>query len=181
VTWPPIELRCVRGAAPAESMVRQLARSLEQHLQTPVTLGPDLPLPETADPPSQRVSSNTVVDYLIDLAGPHPERFRSWTVALTSLDLFAPQRDFVFGEAALGGAWAVVSSARLQPPATSDDLAHQRLLKEILHELGHLADLSHCTRPDCVMHPSTSLQDIDLKTTHLCPACQRRERLPTFS
>ena len=62
-------------------------------------------------------------------------------LGITQLDLYIPILTFVFGEAQLGGASAVVSYHRLQQefyglPQDRDLLAN-RLLIESVHELGH--------------------------------------------
>jgi archaemetzincin len=120
------------------------------------------------DPARGQYSSNRLVDALIaradGLAG------EEWTLAVTAADLFAPGRDFVFGEAALGGAWAVVSLARLDSP-DGRDLLRPRLLVEALHELGHLAGLSHCDRPACAMARAAHPEHIDRKEPAFCPDC----------
>ncbi|MBI4462937.1 MAG: archemetzincin, partial [Acidobacteria bacterium] len=62
-------------------------------------------------------------------------------LGITALDLYVPVLTFVFGEAQLSGRCALVSAHRLReefyglPP--SNDLFHERLVKEAVHELGH--------------------------------------------
>jgi len=69
-------------------------------------------------------------------------------LAVTSVDLYVPVLTFVFGEAQLTGACAVVSLHRLReefyglPPR--EDLLRERLVKESVHELGHTFGLRHC-------------------------------------
>jgi len=98
-------------------------------------------------------------------------------LAVTRLDLFIPILTFVFGEAQLSGPCAVVSSFRLDnsyyglPP--DRDLMEQRLFKEAVHELGHTSGLLHCRHPECVMHTSTYVEEIDLKASEFCPNCQK--------
>lgn len=94
---------------------------------------------------------------------------------VTGGDLFIPVLTYVFGEAELEGNVAVVSYYRLQneryglPPNQS--LLIERLLKEAVHELGHTFGLVHCRTPDCVMHTSTYVEDIDLKKNSFCNPC----------
>jgi len=40
----------------------------------------------------------------------------------------------------------------------------ERVLKEIVRELGHTFGLFHCIDLDCVMHSSTFVEDIDQKS-----------------
>jgi archaemetzincin len=118
-----------------------------------------------------------VVDALLDRFPPpdsgDPE---AWVLGLTAADLRAGDREFVFGEATLGGGWAVVSLARLG--AAGEPAFRGRLMKEALHELGHLAGLRHCDRRECLMHPARDIVDVDARTTGLCELCRNRERAP---
>lgn len=98
-------------------------------------------------------------------------------LGITSLDLFIPILTFVFGEAQLDGPVAIVSSWRLRPefyglPA-DDILVRERMLKEVIHELGHTFGLIHCPDYECVMHSSTCVEEIDLKKVTFCTACKK--------
>lgn len=100
----------------------------------------------------------------------------TWRIlAVTSLDLYIPILTFVFGEAQMGGACAVVSLHRLReefyglPPNIL--LLRDRLLKECVHELGHTLNLSHCEDYQCAMSRSHGVEWIDLKNARFCRAC----------
>jgi archaemetzincin len=96
-------------------------------------------------------------------------------LGVTGVDLFIPVLTFVFGEAQLDGAAAVVSTHRLAseryglPPAP--ELLRQRLLKEAVHEVGHTCGLVHCHAARCVMTSSTYVEEIDLKGERFCARC----------
>jgi len=93
-------------------------------------------------------------------------------LGVTDVDLFIPILTFVFGEAQLGGAAAVVSTARLLDPASRDRRALvERLAKEAVHELGHAMGLVHCAEPACAMSRSASVREVDLKSGALCRDC----------
>jgi archaemetzincin len=97
------------------------------------------------------------------------------TIALVPFDLYIPVLTYVFGEAEVGGNVAVVSYYRLAPeryglPPDSSLLA-ARLIKEAVHELGHVYSLIHCSTHSCVMHSSTYVEQIDLKESSFCPVC----------
>jgi archaemetzincin len=112
------------------------------------------------------------------LAEVHDEPARILGVA--SVDLFIPILTYVFGEAQLDGAAAVVSTYRLDNVLyglpSDDKLLRQRLLKESVHELGHTFGLVHCHDATCVMRSSTYAEDIDLKSARFCSACAQRIR-----
>jgi archaemetzincin len=92
-------------------------------------------------------------------------------------DLYANGLNFVFGEAELGGAFAIISLARLRqsfyglPEDRTTFL--ERTVKEAVHEIGHAYRLGHCPNPDCVMHFSNSLADTDKKSASFCSRCAK--------
>lgn len=105
--------------------------------------------------------------------------FKEWgkILAIMDVDIFAPQLNFIFGEAELNGKYAIISTARLKqefygfPP--DEKLFKERIQKEAMHELGHTFGLLHCPSPECVMHFSNSLKDTDLKQAKFCKYCQK--------
>lgn len=122
---------------------------------------------------SNPVSSNTLVDALID---GYPESSQGWILGLTAHDLSAPGRSYVFGEATMGGRWAVVSLARLGAPGPASPRLLDRLCSEALHEIGHLSGLEHCSAPTCVMSVSSAVAAIDAKSAGFCAGCEARFR-----
>jgi archaemetzincin len=94
---------------------------------------------------------------------------------VTDVDLYIPVLTFVFGEAQLGGRCALVSLHRLHeefyglPP--SPELLRHRLVKESVHELGHVLGLRHCPDWRCVMASTHDVERIDLKGEEYCPSC----------
>ena len=147
----------VRHAFQAEVEAKQISLSFDDAL----------------DPARQQYSSTAVLLRLLDLV-PHPT---DKLAAITRFDLFIPVLTFVFGEAQLGGNVAIASSYRLRdefyglPPDPA--LTSSRLAKEVIHELGHTFGLRHCDNYRCAMHPSTAVEEIDLKEAELCAACER--------
>ncbi len=97
-------------------------------------------------------------------------------IVLTDVDLYIPVLTFVFGEAQLNGKHSVVSICRLHEEfyseRTDEKLLKERTIKEILHELGHNFGLRHCLNWDCVMHSSTSIEEVDIKGNNYCKNCE---------
>jgi archaemetzincin len=97
------------------------------------------------------------------------------TLALVPFDLFIPILTYVFGEAEVGGNVAVVSYHRLAPERyglpPDNALLLARFVKEVVHELGHVFSLIHCSAQSCVMHSSSYVEEIDLKEQSFCRAC----------
>jgi archaemetzincin len=96
-------------------------------------------------------------------------------LGVTGRDLYSAIFTFVFGEAHLGGAVAVVSFHRLRSELYGlpiDPLRLRgRLAKEALHEVGHLFGLVHCHAPSCVMGFSGVVEEIDSKAIDYCELC----------
>jgi archaemetzincin len=121
---------------------------------------------------SRGQSNSSVV--LTELQRVFPD-FGGKLLGVTSVDLFIPVLTFVFGEAQLNDRACVASGCRLHEEfygmAPNERLFRERLLKECIHELGHTFGLLHCHDYNCVMHSSTSVDEIDVKGAHLCPSC----------
>ena len=109
---------------------------------------------------------------LADAAGPAGGK----VLGVTDQDLFIPILTYVFGEAQLGGRVAVVSTARLTEDVAlaGPRLFEDRLVKEAIHELGHVFGLTHCATPVCVMGRSGGVRDVDSKRADLCEDCLER-------
>ncbi|RLI82098.1 archemetzincin [Archaeoglobales archaeon] len=99
------------------------------------------------------------------------------TLFVTEHDLFADELNFVFGEAELNGKRAIISLYRLKPEfykERDDEVFKERVLKEAMHELGHVFGLLHCKNPRCVMYFSNSIIDTDRKGWMYCERCRAK-------
>jgi len=125
------------------------------------------------DPARNQYHSTAILQHLQMLARPAGARL----LGVTGLDLYVPVLTFVFGEAQLDAGCALVSLHRLReefyglPPR--NDLLHERLLKEAVHELGHTFGLRHCSEWNCVMASTHAVERLDLKSAGFCRACRR--------
>ena len=98
-------------------------------------------------------------------------------LGVKSLDLYNPSpradgRGFVFGEARLPGRSGIVSTFRLGTGLPDSMTFDARVRKEVVHELGHMIGLEHCSTLSCVMRKSENVDDTDAKSNHYCEKCQ---------
>jgi archaemetzincin len=122
----------------------------------------------TLDPRRGQHSSTAILHWLQAHTPVHGK-----LLAVTDADLFIPVLTFVYGEAQLGGRAAVVSLARLRDEA-APSLTATRMVKEAVHEVGHLFGLVHCDHPRCAMRRAAAARDVDAKVSRLCADCRLR-------
>jgi len=96
-------------------------------------------------------------------------------LVVTEVDLFVPVLSFVFGQAQIDGAVAVMSTARLRqsfyglPPDERLEIMRARI--EALHEVGHTFGLTHCLERTCAMSLATAVRHVDMKLDTYCSGC----------
>jgi len=99
-------------------------------------------------------------------------------VAITDVNLFVPGLNFVFGQASLHGLGAVVSLFMLRPEVYGEspdmDLLLERVVKTVIHEIGHTLGLNHCDNPRCVMRFSNHVGETDFKNKNFCSTCRKK-------
>jgi archaemetzincin len=106
-------------------------------------------------------------------------------IAVTVEDLY-PDDDwnYVFGYASLTGRVGVFSLARYnpaffghEPGPGSAELIVRRGYKVVVHEIGHMFGMQHCTAARCIMNGSNHLDELDARPLRLCPVCLRKLHL----
>ncbi|MCD6319273.1 MAG: archaemetzincin family Zn-dependent metalloprotease [Candidatus Desulfofervidaceae bacterium] len=172
----PDKIVLVRFEDVVSSISRSLKRELARVFSLPVEEGTVLPLPNAYDANRHQYLSLPFLESLLSL-----KQGKEFILGITEADLYAPGLNFIFGEAALMAGVAVISLARLYSSfyglPEDEDLFKERVLKEAVHELGHLFGLKHCPNPHCVMHFSNSINDTDVKAASFCEVCKRKLRL----
>ncbi|MBI5083537.1 MAG: archaemetzincin family Zn-dependent metalloprotease [Acidobacteria bacterium] len=162
---------------PAMEVLDRLAAALAQALGVNCHVD-TRPLDVTGDYDELRGQAYSTA-ILARLSGQAPDAGKA-LIGVTDLDLYVPVLTFVFGEAQLNAACAVVSAHRLKDeyyglPANQPALI-ARLLKETLHELGHTQGLKHCVDWRCVMSSAHSVERIDMRQAAFCRQCAGRVR-----
>jgi len=162
------------GRIPIE-LLQWLREELTKVLRRPVSISKPVGLPPEAYQPLRR---QYLGDAILVALRKLPLPAGAQVVALVDGDCYTPGLNFIFGQAAKGGRVALVALPRLRPsfygePEDAEPF-RQRVLKEIVHELGHTWNLAHCSDMRCVMHFSNTLADTDAKGVELCVHCQKR-------
>jgi len=95
---------------------------------------------------------------------------------IADVDAYVYGLNFVFGIALPFINAAAVFLPRLRYLADSAKF-RERVRKEVLHELGHVFGLEHCTVSGCVMNFSNSVLEVDAKKSAFCWRCASKLRL----
>jgi len=133
---------------------------------------PPRPEPQAAYDRARRQFASTAILHALAAACPGDA---ARLLGVTGCDLFIPMLSFVYGQAQLGGRVALLSVARLRQefyglPANTG-ITVERTIKETMHEMGHTFGLTHCMDRACAMTLSTTLQQLDRKTSDYCTSC----------
>jgi archaemetzincin len=133
-----------------------------------------LPLPQSAFyKPRNRYRAEKLLDFLDSLNNGSCDR----VVGFTKKDISTTKGEYddwgIFGLGNINGHSCVVSTFRLKKDGNSIKYK-DRLLKIIIHELGHTFGLYHCDWKYCVMTDyKGSIQPLDSQWTHLCAPCRK--------
>jgi predicted Zn-dependent protease len=109
-------------------------------------------------------------DMLAEVTRIRRESLADIALGLTESDLYHRDLNFVFGLASFATKSCIVSWHRLKHP---EEKFFERLVKECLHELGHVFGLAHCQNRQCVMSFSNSLAEVDMKHASYCANCTK--------
>jgi archaemetzincin len=154
-------------------LVEAVRAAVEQVFKVRVTLGEKLSVPARS---YSRERGQYLSTRLLDVLATHAHKCAK--LGITTVDLFVPELNFVFGEASTALRVAVFSIARLNPRAYGEPedelMLMNRAITEAVHELGHVFGLAHCTLPNCVMWFSNRLSETDRKGSDFCPRCATR-------
>lgn len=156
-----------------EGLLRELASSLEERLEVVAEVVPGIEVPPAAYNAWRKQYFSTRI--LDALHGMEPNS-RTYLLGVTELDLYVPALNYVFGEALPLRNVAIISLHRLREEFyggnANREVLVERMVKEAVHELGHVWGMRHCPDPDCVMFFSNSLADTDRKSDQFCPKCK---------
>jgi archaemetzincin len=101
---------------------------------------------------------------------------------ILDVDAYSNGLNFVLGEAFHEGRLGAIYLPRIKQEfyglKPDNELLYERMIKEAVHELGHIFGFIHCPNMLCVMHFSNSLSDTDFKRRSFCSKC--RIKKPIF-
>lgn len=153
-----------------DEIVRLLAEELKV-LSEEVAILPTQEIPQASFNPQR---GQYLATFFTEAA---KKKERGIVLGITDVDLYAEELNFVLGIAdTLSGRAAVISTFRLRSGNT--ELYLSRVVKEAIHEIGHLLGLGHCEDSLCVMHFSNRVADTDIKGKEYCPSCRKRLKNP---
>jgi len=120
--------------------------------------------------------SQYVADKLLEHVARYRRRVDNVLLLIADVDAYVYGLNFVFGIALPLINAAAIFLPRLRYLADSSKF-RERVRKEVLHELGHVFGLEHCTVSGCVMNFSNSVLEVDAKKQAFCWRCASKLRL----
>lgn len=162
-----------------EELLSWLEERLPQEIDQQVVVSAGIPMPSGGYDARRRQTEGSAILEALRTQAPLASAGRADKVlGLIDADCYSNGLSFIFGQAVLNGREAFVALPRLRESyyglPENRELFRTRVLKEVIHELGHTLGLAHCPNRRCVMHFSNTLHDTDIKGIHLCEECQRQ-------
>ncbi len=155
-----------------ERLMRQLAEAFAAEVQ----LGRPISYPLSAfNPARKKFFCHTIIDFLREIAGE-----ADFVLGLTDVELYSVHSNSVVSEVHLQARSAVIALGRLREflmGERPEEVLFDRLYKEALRSIGHMLGLPPCPNPRCVMYPSRTPFETDLKQATFCPECLIKMRL----
>jgi len=154
--------------------LRTVANAVRRRFSLEAAVMPGLPLPaHTFHSSRDQHDADGILDFLQTRLAPDISRI----VGITGVDLYAADRDFVFGYAHMRDRVAVFSTYRLRDGARTPS----RFEKAVVHELGHTFQAPHCWERACVMRQVQNIDQLDELSSDLCESCAARIAVASHS
>jgi len=97
---------------------------------------------------------------------------------ILDVDAYSNGLNFVLGQAFHKGGLGAIYLPRIKQEfyglKPDMELFYKRMVKESVHELGHVFGFLHCQNPRCVMYFSNTLSDTDNKERSFCQSCSTK-------
>ena len=122
-------------------------------------------------PARRQIRTGFIMDKILKPAIPNDA---AALIAFTNEDLFPDESmNYVFGQASLDDRVGVWSLARLGEK-TDQTTFLKRTLKIAVHETAHMFGFKHCTKYECVMSGTNSIDETDRRPIDACPECMAK-------
>lgn len=161
------------------ALLSRLALCLEERFLARVDVRRPLEVPDTVlNSARKQLFFGSFVPKLASLV----EGADDIVLGVTEYDLYKTSHQFIFGSSSEGQRCGAVSLHRMRAEFYGDEpdanLLFQRLLKEAVHEVGHMLGLKHCMNARCPMYSALSIFDTDNKYSTFCEVCEKKTRAP---
>ncbi|MGI0033435.1 MAG: archaemetzincin family Zn-dependent metalloprotease [Nitrososphaeraceae archaeon] len=97
---------------------------------------------------------------------------------ILDVDAYSDGLNYVLGEAYPKGGLGIIYLPRIRQEfyglKPDNEIFYKRMVKESVHELGHVFGFVHCQNPRCVMRFSNTLSDTDNKERSFCHSCREK-------
>ena len=152
-----------------ETFLNNLASVLRKQFNVKFIINKPAKIPHEAyNPVRNQYLSIRILEKLHDFDG-------SKVLGVIEKDMYDKGLNYVFGQAEAPGRCGVISITRLRQQfygkEKDDKILFERVVKEAVHEVGHMYGLSHCEYENCVMYFSNSIVDTDKKKSSFCNNC----------
>jgi archaemetzincin len=165
-----IKIKIIPLGEVSETILEKVREELKFRFRMVGQINPIEKLPESSfNKFRNQYRSDLVLQFL-------EKQHKDRVIGITKEDLYTQGLNYIFGQAKLKGKTALLSIARLDPvffhQPVNEDLYEKRILKEAVHEVGHMLGLEHCNKRGCVMNFSNTIGEVDKKTNYLCDMCK---------
>jgi archaemetzincin len=145
-----------------------------------VDIRPAVPLPKYAYyKPRKRYRAEKLLNYLESFYTHQVKKKYVKIIGLTRKDISTTKGQYydwgIFGLAYLDAGPCVVSTFRLKRNAKSQRHFMERLIKVVIHEIGHTFGASHCPGKCCVMEDARgTIKTVDARNGRFCSRCREK-------
>lgn len=159
-----------------KSLVEEIAKKTAEIFGATCLIDDAISVPQNAFNPKRR---QYLVYTMVNAVPPVLKSGAPHRLAITEVDMYAPDAGFYFSYWNCPNRRAVLSIARLRPEnyrggTPNHTLLVKRGVTEAAHQIAHTYGLQHCSTPGCIMTQSDSVIHIDTKNEAFCDSCKQR-------